>query len=64
MAVFKCKMCGGSLEITDEQIIVTCDYCSTQQTLPKIDNDKKLELGTLVNNTKALSAMFGKTIGE
>lgn len=29
-----------------------------------LDNDKKLELGTLVNNTKALSAMFGKTIGE
>lgn len=52
MAVFKCKMCGGSLEITDEQIIVTCDYCSTQQTLPKIDNDKKLALFNRANNLR------------
>lgn len=29
-----------------------------------IDNEQKQLLGTLVNNTKALSAMFGKTIGE
>lgn len=52
MAVFKCKMCGGSLEITDEQTIVTCDYCSTQQTLPKIDNDKKLALFNRANNLR------------
>lgn len=29
-----------------------------------LDNEQKLLLGALVNNTKALSAMFAKTIGE
>ena len=29
-----------------------------------LDNDQKMLLGALVNNTKALSAMFAKTIGE
>ena len=28
------------------------------------DNEQKLQLGTLVNNTKAMSVMFTKTIGE
>lgn len=28
------------------------------------DSEQKLALGSLVNNTKALAAMFGKTIGE
>ena len=39
MAVFKCKMCGGSLEITDDQSVATCEYCGTQQTLPKANDD-------------------------
>ena len=29
-----------------------------------LENDQKQLLGALVNNTKALSAMFTKTIGE
>ena len=33
MAVFKCKMCGGALEISTETV-TTCDYCGTQQTVP------------------------------
>ena len=40
MAVFKCKMCGGALDITDESV-VTCDYCGTQQTLPKLGEDDR-----------------------
>ena len=33
MAVFKCKMCGGALEINNESV-ATCDYCGAKQTLP------------------------------
>ena len=38
--VFKCKICGGNLEIKKGQRIVTCEYCGVQQTLPKTENDK------------------------
>lgn len=43
MAIFKCKMCGGELEFEQGQSVGTCTYCGTQQTLPKLDSDKKSE---------------------
>ena len=38
MATFKCKMCGATLEIEGKKSIVTCEYCDTQQTLPKLQD--------------------------
>ena len=35
MAIFKCKMCGGSLDINNNETVATCEYCGTQQTLVK-----------------------------
>ncbi len=43
MAVFKCKMCGAALEIGSETV-VSCDYCGTNQTLPRLDNERKTNL--------------------
>ena len=40
MPVFKCKMCGGSLNVQDHSRIVECEYCGTRQTLPKLENEK------------------------
>ncbi len=40
MAAFKCKMCGGELNISDEKVAV-CDYCLTKQTLPRLDDERK-----------------------
>ncbi len=40
MAVFKCKMCGGALEVAENATTVSCDYCGSQQTLPKLNDDK------------------------
>lgn len=40
MALFKCKMCGGTLE-TDDKSVATCEYCGTQQTLPRADDDQR-----------------------
>ncbi|MBR7164736.1 MAG: WG repeat-containing protein [Clostridia bacterium] len=34
MAVFKCKMCGGSLEVGEGITVPECDYCGTKQTVP------------------------------
>lgn len=42
MALFKCKMCGGNLEVADGSAIAECEYCGTKQTVPKA-NDEKLQ---------------------
>ncbi len=44
MAIFKCKMCGGALEIVDKQSVAVCEYCGTKQTLPKLDDEKRVQL--------------------
>ena len=38
MAVFKCKMCGGALNV-ENSTTITCDYCGSQQTLPRLNDD-------------------------
>lgn len=50
MAVFKCKMCGGVLEINDNQTVATCEYCGTTQTLPKLDDDKRANMYDRANH--------------
>lgn len=62
MAIFKCKMCGGALELSGNQSVATCEYCGTQQTLPKLDNEKKLALFSRANNLR-LKSEFDKAAG-
>ncbi len=50
MAVFKCKMCGASLDVSVGTTVLTCDYCGTTQTLPKLDNEKRLNLYDRANH--------------
>ncbi|SEH86800.1 Tetratricopeptide repeat-containing protein [Ruminococcus flavefaciens] len=52
MAVFKCKMCGGSLEITEGLTVCECEYCGTQQTLPKAHDDAAASLFNRANNLR------------
>ena len=44
MTIFKCKMCGGTLEINNNERVATCEYCGTQQTLPKLDDERRNNL--------------------
>ena len=44
MAIIKCKMCGGDLEIIEGSSVCECTYCGTKQTVPSADNEKKLTL--------------------
>jgi tetratricopeptide (TPR) repeat protein len=37
-------MCGGDLEVVEGMSVAECQYCGTQQTLPKLDDDKKANL--------------------
>ena len=41
---YQCKMCGGTLEIKNNDTVGVCEYCGTKQTLPRLDNDKKANL--------------------
>ncbi len=50
MAIYKCKMCGGALEIHNKESVATCEYCGTQQTLPKLDDDRKTNLYDRANH--------------
>lgn len=49
MALFKCKMCGGTLEIKNETV-AECEYCGTQQTLPKLDDERRANLYDRANH--------------
>ena len=50
MPVFKCKMCGASLEVGENQTIATCEYCGTKQTLPKLNDDLKAQMYDRANH--------------
>ena len=39
MAIIKCKMCGGDLEIIPGITVAECEYCGTKQTLPKANEE-------------------------
>lgn len=61
MALFKCKMCGGTLEINNGESVATCEYCGTKQTLPKLD-DKKFSLYDRANHFRRNNE-FDKAMG-
>ena len=44
MATFKCKMCGGTLEIESGSTVAECEYCGAKQTLPRLDDEKRSNL--------------------
>lgn len=50
MAIFKCKMCGGTLEINSGETTAICDYCGTIQTLPKLDSERRANLYDRANH--------------
>ena len=62
MALFKCKMCGGALEIHSNETVATCEYCGTQQTLPKLDDDKRANMYDRANHFRRNNE-FDKAMG-
>ena len=62
MAVFKCKMCGAPLEIQSGDCTACCDYCGSEQTLPKLTDDKLERLYDRANHFRR-NDEFDKAIG-
>lgn len=52
MTVFKCKRCGGDLNISEADKVVECEYCGTTQTVPSADNEKKMTLFNRANRLR------------
>ncbi|MGN1159143.1 MAG: TIR domain-containing protein [Lachnospiraceae bacterium] len=48
--IFKCKICGGELEIGEQENITVCQYCGTKQTLPKMDDEKRINMFDRANH--------------
>ncbi len=59
MSVFKCKMCGGTIEFTEGATVGVCDSCGTKQTLPKTDDEVISNLHNRAN-TLRLKCEFDK----
>lgn len=50
MAVFKCKMCGGNLEVQEKMSVCECVYCGTKQTLPRLNDERRANLYDRANH--------------
>lgn len=54
MAVIKCKMCGGDMEIAAEKTFGTCEFCGSTMTLPKVDDDQRAAMFNRGNNFRRI----------
>lgn len=50
MSIFKCKMCGGTIEFNPGDTVGVCDSCGTKQSLPRLDDDRKANLYDRANH--------------
>ena len=59
MALFKCKMCGGTIEFEQGATVGVCDSCGTKQTLPNANDEILANLHNRAN-TLRLKCEFDK----
>ena len=62
MAIIKCKMCVGDLQISENQNYATCEYCGSTMTLPKALDERKVNLFNRVLMTA--SRIWGSKASE
>ncbi len=48
--IIKCKMCGGDIEFTPGATYGTCEYCGSTSTIPKADDEGRLNLFNRANS--------------
>lgn len=62
MPIYKCKMCGGDLRITEGSTVCECEFCGTLQTVPAVDDEKRATLFNRANRLR-MSNEFDKASG-
>ncbi len=70
MAIFKCKMCGGTLDINNNETVAVCEYCGSKQTVPTQSNEVITNLFNRANNLRLknefdkAAEIYGKILDE
>ncbi len=49
MGSCRCKMCGAHIHYDDNLSVATCEYCGTEQTVFRADNEKQIQLFNRAN---------------
>lgn len=62
MAILKCKICGGDLEINEALSVYECQHCGVRQTIPAVDDEDKVKLYNRANSLR-LKCEFDKAAG-
>ena len=52
MTIFKCKMCGGALNIEEGMTVCECEYCGSKQTVPAANDEKIAKLFERANRLR------------
>lgn len=50
MAIIKCKMCGGDIELSADKTYGTCDSCGSTMTFPKVSDEQRANLFNRANH--------------
>ena len=50
--IYRCKMCGGDLDVTEGSTIVRCEYCGNVNTVPKTKDDDTSNLFVRANELR------------
>ena len=53
--IFQCKCCGGSLKVEEGTSTGVCEYCGSTMTIPKVDDEKILNLFNRANHLRMKS---------
>lgn len=61
MAILKCKMCGGNIEVGENQNIGVCDSCGSTMTIPNVNDERILNLFDRANHFR-LQNEFDKAL--
>ena len=61
MAIIKCKMCGGDLNILPDSSTAECEYCGSLQTLPRVSDDRLTSFYERANDLR-MSHEFDKAV--
>ncbi len=52
MGSCRCKMCGGHIHYENDASVAICEYCGTEQTIVKTDNEKQAKLFERANTLR------------
>ena len=52
MTLFKCKMCGGNLEVVEGVSVAECEYCGTMQPVPMVMDESLQNLFNRANSLR------------